>query len=415
MFRLISIGMATAALASCQTVPGPSAGSQLAAQAGILEKARCRSSAFMVDTDFGGGNFASCVFNSPDHVIVQIEPEDEPPINCSPWYAMRLAPLNSGANPQTLTIDLTYTECGHRYWPKISDDGRNWRRLPEDKVQIVDVGGMRQASLTIDLGDGPLWLSGQESIQPGDYAEWLGVFARSPAANLWILGKSAQGRDIPAMTIRAPGSSPIEQIVLIGRQHPPEVTGAIAMQAFVEEVMADSPLASRFRGRFAVTVVPMLNPDGVVLGYWRHGTGGLDLNRDWGAFTQPETRLMQDLLAKLDDQPDRHLRLFLDFHSTQKDVFYTIPDNLPTDPAMFTDAWLTNLQNRMPDYEVHRDPGHNADLPTSKTYVFEKYGVPTATFEIGDETDRNLIKRIGQEASRAMMETLLSAEYEPPE
>ncbi len=208
MFRLIPLGMAAAALASCQTLPGPAPGSRLAVQEGIAEKARCRSSSFAIDADFGGGNFASCVFDTPDHVIVRIEPEDEPPINCSPWYAMRLAPLDSGARPQMLTVDLTYTECGHRYWPKISDDGRNWRRLPEDKVQIVDVGGMRQASLTIDLAAGPLWLSGQESIQPGDYAEWLGGLARSPAASLWILGKSAQGRDIPAMTITAPGSSP---------------------------------------------------------------------------------------------------------------------------------------------------------------------------------------------------------------
>ena len=194
------------------------------------------------------------------------------------------------------------------------------------------------------------------------------------------------------------------------RQHPPEVTGAIAMQVFVEEILSDTPLAARFRERFAVTVVPMLNPDGVVLGYWRHGTGGLDLNRDWGPFTQPETQLMQDLLERLDRQPDRNLRLFLDFHSTQRDVFYTIPDELPTDPVMFTSQWLANLQGRMPDYAVNPDPGHNANLPTSKTYVYQTYGVPAATFEIGDETDRDLINRIGREASRAMMETLLAGD-----
>lgn len=369
----------------------------------------------MIDTNFGGGNFASCAFETPGHVVVRIEPEDEPPINCSPWYAMRLTPLASGGKPQSLTVDLTYGECGHRYWPKISDDGKNWRRLPEGKVQIAEVDGMRQARLTIDLADGPLWLAGQEIIQPGDSADWLGNFAQSPAADLWTLGKSAEGRDIPAMTIKAPGSSPVEQIVLIGRQHPPEVTGAIAMQFFVEEILSDTALAASFRERFAVTVVPMLNPDGVVLGYWRHGTGGLDLNRDWGPFTQPETQLMKGLLERLDDQPGRHLRLFLDFHSTQRDVFYTIPDELTTDPARFTSQWLANLQDRMPDYLVNPDAGHNANLPTSKTFVYQTYGVPAATFEIGDETDRDLIARIGREASRAMMETLLAVQYAAPE
>jgi len=46
--------------------------------------------------------------------------------------------------------------------------------------------------------------------------------------------------------------------------------------------MGDSELAREFRRRFSIIMVPLLNPDGVVLGHWRHNVNGVDLNRDGG-------------------------------------------------------------------------------------------------------------------------------------
>ncbi|MEH6703127.1 hypothetical protein [Parasphingorhabdus sp.] len=41
-----------------------------------------------------------------------------------------------------------------------------------------------------------------------------------------------------------------------------------------------------------------------------------------------------------------------------------------------------------------------------KYHVYKIYGAPTVTFEIGDETDRQLIIRLAREAAIAMMESL---------
>jgi len=139
----------------------------------------------------------------------------------------------------------------------------------------------------------------------------------------------------------------------------------------------------------------------------RHNTGGVDLNRDWGPFTQPETVLIQNVLTSIDSDPSRDLRVLIDFHSTNKDVFYTIPDELPTDPELFTKKWLQLFQTRMPDYEVNRDARHVVGRPISKAHVYDTYGVPGITLEIGDKTDRELIKRIGRESAIAMMQTML--------
>ena len=216
------------------------------------------------------------------------------------------------------------------------------------------------------------------------------------------------------MTIKARDTHPREQIVLIGRQHPPEITGALALFPFVETLLSDEPVAIRFRKRFETIVIPMLNPDGVTHGHWRHSSGHKDLNRDWGPFTQPETQLMVGLLEKIEADPARNLRLFIDFHSTQKDVFYTIPDDYPTNPPLFLKKWLARLSSAIPGYEINRDANHNLDQPNSKNYVYAKYRVPTVTFEIGDETDRALIALIGREAALAMMHELLATEPDSP-
>ena len=42
-----------------------------------------------------------------------------------------------------------------------------------------------------------------------------------------------------------------------------------------------SELAQKLRQHFVITVIPMLNPDGVAVGNYRCSLSGRDLNRTW--------------------------------------------------------------------------------------------------------------------------------------
>lgn len=67
-------------------------------------------------------------------------------------------------------------------------------------------------------------------------------------------------------------------VLLIGRQHPPEVTGAIAMVAFVEQLLRDEEGPCElcaFHADTNLVIVPLVNPDGVDAGNWRHNFGAL--------------------------------------------------------------------------------------------------------------------------------------------
>ncbi len=365
--------------------------------------AECATAKARIDKDFPTGAYAGCKPISKKHFKLTIAPEDEGDINCSAWYAFRVA----APRKARIKVDLDYTKCGHRYWPKTSTDGVNWKFMTPKNVTVEGESGERTARLSLGVGKEPLFVAAQEIFPPSIYDAWLSDLEKAPFVSVQLLGKSAHNRDIKLLTIAQEGSTPRETIVLVGRQHPPEVTGALAMVPFIETIMGDSELAKAYRARFETLAVPLLNPDGVVYGHWRHNTGGVDLNRDWGPFTQPETGLMQKLLQSLDKDPARDLRVLIDFHSTGRDVFYTIPDELPTDPELFTKKWLELYQTRMPDYDVNRDARHAVGRPISKAHAYDTYGVPGITFEIGDETDRQLIKRIGRESAIAMMQTML--------
>jgi len=138
---------------------------------------------------------------------------------------------------------------------------------------------------TVELGDAPLLIAAQELILPARYREWERRIARHRDVRLARLGESAEGRVLNRLEI---GRARKGVLVLLGRQHPPETTGALALFAFTERLLEDDSLARAFRKRFVTHLFPLLNPDGVVRGHWRNNTRGTDLNRDWEGFVQPE-------------------------------------------------------------------------------------------------------------------------------
>lgn len=389
---ILMSGLAACSAPPASTPPSPS----------ISGSEGCITSAAYLLKDFDAGAFARCDVLDERHFKLTISPEDAPPINCSAWYAFRLVPRQPG----DVTVELDYSTCGHRYWPKTSDRPDGWDRLAEDRVTITGPRRRATAELRVTLDEASVYVTGQELLQPRHYADWMARQAAHPDAAILALGRSLEARPIDALRIGAINRQR-DTVLIVGRQHPPEIAGGRALLPAVERLLADDPLARAYRARFETIVIPLLNPDGVVNGHWRHNAGGVDLNRDWGPFTQPETRLVAMLLEEIAADPDRRLRLLLDYHATRFDTIYTLTDTQVTDPPEFTDRWIDAYQKRLPGYSVRTDPGHNPGLPTSKTFGYARYAIPTATYEIGDETDRSLIVRLGSASTEAMMETML--------
>lgn len=329
------------------------------------------------------------------------------PVNNSAWYAFKLW----ADTPQSITVNLEYKDGTHRYYPKLSNDGMNWRRIDSTDYSSDTTSGT--AKIKVNIGPDTLWVSAQELFTSSDYESWINQLLQNDFIKKEVIGKSSSGKPINKLIISGNTESN-DYLVVIGRLHPPEVTGGFALKGFIETIAGKSELAQNFRKHFKTFVVPLVNPDGVDDGHWRHNAHGIDLNRDWYYFNQPEPKAVADELLRLKNEEDARFHFFIDFHSTQVDVFYTTGKDTTKDNDEIYELqqeWLNELAERNPDYHVNVDESlNNPNTPTSDTWSYNNLAIPSVTYEIGDETEREQIKKISTSAAEIMMELLLQKE-----
>lgn len=382
--------LATAGLLGCSA-----AGPQAQTEPWPEPDRSCASETVLLDAFFETGNLGLCTVEADGSFTLRLIPEDPPPINPSAWFAFRA----SGEAGETVSVRLETADGFARYWPKTSTDGRHWTPLPPAQV-APNARQSRWMTFHFELDGAYRWVAGQEIIDSWDYQHWIGQLETRSGIEASLLGQSVEGR--PLYLVETPERP--EFVLLIGRQHPPEVTGAIAMRTFVETVLADTELATRFRDRFQLGIVPLMNPDGVAGGHWRHNAGGKDMNRDWGPFEQPEPRALMRWVES-QEAAGRQLRLLVDFHSTFEDLFYTPP--VETNPPDFSSEWLAAARLRLDDFPFKHVPPKDMEQANSKNFFYSSRGIPAVTYESGDETDREALRQAAVVFAEEMMKTLL--------
>lgn len=354
----------------------------------------CNQGDIKLTADFAASRMDSCKEVGPNKYLITLKPENIP-INSSPWYAFKV----QAKQPTTIKVTMVVKGDKHRYLPKLSHNMKTW------KLQPYKINGKR-LTMNIDASKEALYIAGQEIINNQYYVDWAKSLQNNTKVSHDVLGQSTQGRPIYKIESKSKSKSK-EWLVVLGRQHPPEITGALALFPFVETLLADNALAKQFRDKYNVLVIPNINPDGVFMGNWRHNANGLNLNRDWINFSQVETQhinhYLQSLVAK-----GQKIKFAIDFHSTQHDVFYTMPVSYGVEDAYFVKHWLGRLDKAMPNFDVIQKPGNKLNNGVSKQYFADNYNVHAITYEMGDETNRDNIKIIAKNASTLLMKTMLS-------
>ncbi|MCL1079499.1 zinc carboxypeptidase [Parashewanella spongiae] len=353
----------------------------------------CDTGSVRLLADFEASRMDECKNLGDNRFHIIIKPENTP-INPSPWYAFKV--IADQATDVNVTIKIA-DKRKNRYLPKISQDMQTW------SPQAHRVRGKR-LTFTIKATEQPQYVAAQEVINNQYYVDWANKLQAVSQVSHSRLGESAQKRPIYKIESKANTN---EWLVILGRLHPPEITGALALFPFVETLLAKNKLADHFRQKFNILIIPNLNPDGVAMGNWRHNAHGADLNRDWVSFKQPETIQVHQYLQGLVAQGQK-IKFAIDFHSTNQDVFYTMPTNYDVEDRYFVKHWLNSLDQAMPNFNVIQKPGNRPNNGVSKQYFADNYQIHAITYEMGDETKRDNIIAIANNAAITLMQTMMS-------
>ncbi len=327
-----------------------------------------------------------------------ILPENTP-VNMSPWFAFRIW----SEEPDTLYIRLKYEHAKHRYIPKYGKDKRHLKPIPHftynaDSTAVVFPFVTERT---------PQYISAQEIISTTDIYQWIDSLKKNEfVLESKFIGESVLGRKIPYFRLGKKEANAKKVVVLMSRQHPPEISGFKALQYFVEELLKKDALTEDFFEEYEVWVFPVINPDGVDLGHWRHNAHGIDLNRDWAYYRQPEIKQITEFIRTEARQGKKKIILGIDFHSTQHDVYYVFDDNIKTIISRFRHDWTASIDRLVYPHKTEYAP-FPLSQAISKNWFYSQFGAEAITYEMGDEVPYEIIQKKSTAAAVSMMDLLL--------
>ncbi|CAF3391299.1 unnamed protein product [Rotaria sp. Silwood1] len=152
-----------------------------------------------------------------------------------------------------------------------------------------------------------------------------------------VLCRTLAGNFIYLLTITSPttsissinvSTSPEQQIkkgvVVTARVHPGETNASWMMKGLLDFLLSDSADAKVLRDNFIFKIIPMLNPDGVIVGNYRCSLSGRDLNRNYKTILKdayPSIWHTREMIKRF--MSETELILYCDFHghSRKQNVF----------------------------------------------------------------------------------------------
>ncbi|NWR60416.1 CBPC2 carboxypeptidase, partial [Bucorvus abyssinicus] len=213
--------------------------------------------------------------------------------------------------------------------------GIGWRHVGDD-VRYYQGGGEEPAAFRLSWtsrfphdGD-TCFFAHSYPYTYSDLQRYLRALASDPARSRYCavrpLCRSLAGNTIYLLTITSPSGMAAAKraVVLSARAHPGESGGSWAMQGLLDFLLSGHADAQLLRQLFIFKVVPMLNPDGVVVGNSRCSLVGRDPNRAYRTALGSAFPGVWHLRAMVERVlAEREVVLYCDFHghSQKNNVF----------------------------------------------------------------------------------------------
>ncbi|XP_062539685.1 uncharacterized protein LOC134207791 isoform X2 [Armigeres subalbatus] len=246
-----------------------------------------------------------------------------------------------------------WQRCGENiaYFRNDSENGYNHSNYHHRPVDDDDDEFVGNASFTLSFNiefrydDDTVYFAHSYPYTYSDLQDYLMSIQRNPVKSkfckLRLLCRSLAGNNVYYLTVTAPSTHEDDNqkkkkaVIISARVHPGESPSSWMMKGLMDFITGDSYVAKKLRHKFIFKLVPMLNPDGVIVGNTRSSLTGRDLNRQYRTVireTYPSIWNTKAMIRRL--MEDCGVAMYCDMHahSRKHNVFIYGCENLKRHP-----------------------------------------------------------------------------------
>ncbi|KAF5308101.1 hypothetical protein FQR65_LT00644 [Abscondita terminalis] len=249
------------------------------------------------------------------------------------WFYFRISHTKKNITYRFSIVNLTKHEGLWKHgmkpvmYSKLDASAHNigWRRCGDDIAYYhndnSDNCGILTFTLDFPHDDDEVFIAYSYPYTYSDLQCYLKELANNRAmadfVTIRTLCKTLAGNNVYYVVITSQDSiTDKKTIIITARVHPAETPSSWMMKGFLDFLTSNAATAKELRENFVFKLVPMMNPDGVIVGNTRYSLHGKDLNREfkYGAPQKfPSVWFLKLMIHKTIEKCD--VALFCDLHS----------------------------------------------------------------------------------------------------
>lgn len=230
-------------------------------------------------TDFESGSIGKTTRIFQDTWSLELKNDNDNsslPNSFRTWWNVKVDYIpSSGAK-------LRFTKLGFPYYfvPVFSTNGKDWKHFPETSVKQIN---STTIEVTLSGEQSSLWIARTFPYTTKDYKKYRDSIATNPNVGISSLGNSPlKNSPIELLTITSNNQNPNKKTIWIhARTHAAEVGSSYVLEGLINTILSESSLGNSLRQNYVFKIVPMHNPDGIILGNYRTNATSINLENQW--------------------------------------------------------------------------------------------------------------------------------------
>lgn len=220
------------------------------------------------------------------------------------WYYFKL----KGVKNKLITLYINNSEAIRPFY---SYDGINFNRFDLSENRIKN-------TITTIFSKDTVYISHFKPYTYSRHQNKISDWKTNKNVTHEHIGFSSNNIPIDLLTItdNSIDNSEKKRVWIHGRSHPSEAPSSWHLEFMIDNLLSNNPLSKDLLRNTVFYIIPIINPDGVIGGYSRSSSTGVNIEINWDrpdTLTMPEVKSLRAKLIQLTEKSP--LDLLLNMHS----------------------------------------------------------------------------------------------------